>query len=81
MKANHGINRRTLSGWSATMLAFCVGAAGHMRIAAAQAPVDPPALMPVPMPPQVPVKEGIAQLGDARLWFWDTGGSGRSGSR
>jgi len=76
MKANHGINRRTLSGWSATMLAFCVGAAGHMRIAAAQAPVDPPALMPVPMPPQVPVKEGIAQLGDARLWFWDTGGSG-----
>ena len=67
-------NRRALLGWSAAVLAFCAGIAGRARIAAAQAPADP--LAPVPMPPQAPAKEGIAQLPDARLWFWDTGGTG-----
>ena len=47
-------------------------AAGWAGSAAAQ--VDP--LMPVPIPPQAPVTEGMAQLADTRLWFWDTGGSG-----
>jgi pimeloyl-ACP methyl ester carboxylesterase len=30
----------------------------------------------VPLPAQVPAREGIAELAGARLWFWDTGGSG-----
>jgi pimeloyl-ACP methyl ester carboxylesterase len=33
-------------------------------------------LAPIPLPPQAPVTEGVAQLPDAKLWFWDTGGSG-----
>lgn len=30
----------------------------------------------VPIPPQAPAQEGYADLGDVRLWFWDTGGPG-----
>jgi pimeloyl-ACP methyl ester carboxylesterase len=33
-------------------------------------------LKPVPLPVQVPVKEGTAQIPDTRLWYWDTGGQG-----
>jgi pimeloyl-ACP methyl ester carboxylesterase len=31
---------------------------------------------PVPLPQQVPAKEALASLPDARLWYWDTGGDG-----
>jgi pimeloyl-ACP methyl ester carboxylesterase len=31
---------------------------------------------PVPVPAQVPAKAGMAKLGDASLWYWDTGGDG-----
>jgi pimeloyl-ACP methyl ester carboxylesterase len=71
-QANFAISRRTVLGGS--VLAFCAGTAGGGGIAAAQTLLDP--LAPVPMPPQAPVKEGIAQLADTRLWFWDTGGTG-----
>src|SRR5581483_2471576 len=37
-------------------------------------PVEP--FAPVPMPAQMPVREGMAQLAGARLFFWDTGGTG-----
>lgn len=30
---------------------------------------------PAPLP-QVPVTEGLAQLSDVKLWYWDTGGDG-----
>lgn len=30
----------------------------------------------VPIPSQAPVQEGYADLGDVRLWYWDTGGMG-----
>jgi pimeloyl-ACP methyl ester carboxylesterase len=30
----------------------------------------------VPIPAQVPAKEGMAKLEDASLWYWDTGGDG-----
>lgn len=73
-QANLGITRRTALAGSAAALAFCAGAAGDARTAAAQAAIDP--LAPVPMPPQAPVKEGVAELAGARLWFWDTGGTG-----
>jgi pimeloyl-ACP methyl ester carboxylesterase len=33
-------------------------------------------MVPVPIPAQVPVKEGMAELPDTRLGYWDTGGSG-----
>jgi len=29
-----------------------------------------------PVPPQVPVREGVVELPGASLWYWDTGGSG-----
>jgi pimeloyl-ACP methyl ester carboxylesterase len=69
-----GVSRRIVLGGSAAVLASGVGAAGLSNVAAAQAPADP--LAPVPMPTQAPAKEGIAELADTRLWFWDTGGTG-----
>jgi pimeloyl-ACP methyl ester carboxylesterase len=33
-------------------------------------------LVPVPVPEQVPAKEGLAELPGTRLWYWDTGGNG-----
>ena len=30
----------------------------------------------IPIPAQVPAKDGVAQIPDARLWYWDTGGQG-----
>lgn len=40
-----------------------------------QSRVDDP-MIPVPIPKQVPAKEGMAELPGARLGYWDTGGSG-----
>src|SRR5262245_57549038 len=37
--------------------------------------VDDPTV-PVPIPEQVPAKEGLAELPGTRLWYWDTGGDG-----
>ena len=33
-------------------------------------------MIPVPIPEQVPAKEGLADLPGTRLWYWDTGGDG-----
>ena len=33
-------------------------------------------MKPIPIPEQVPVKDGQAQIPDTRLWYWDTGGTG-----
>jgi pimeloyl-ACP methyl ester carboxylesterase len=33
-------------------------------------------MTPIPIPAQVPVKDGTAALPDTRLWYWDTGGDG-----
>lgn len=32
---------------------------------------------PVPVPEQAPAHEAVAELPGTRLWYWDTGGSGR----
>ena len=72
--ASRNVSRRALLGAGAALAAVCAGDAGRARIAAAEARVDP--LVPVAIPPQVPAKEGMAQLADTRLWFWDTGGTG-----
>ncbi len=71
-QVSFGISRRTVLGGS--VLAFCAGTAAGGRIAAGQTLLDP--LAPVLIPPQAAAKEGIAQLTDTRLWFWDTGGTG-----
>jgi pimeloyl-ACP methyl ester carboxylesterase len=33
-------------------------------------------LTPIPIPAQAPAKEGMADLAETRLWYWDTGGDG-----
>ena len=33
-------------------------------------------MRPIPIPTQVPAKDGMAQIADTRLWYWDTGGQG-----
>ena len=30
----------------------------------------------IPLPAQVPMTEGLADLGNVKLWYWDTGGAG-----
>ncbi len=40
-----------------------------------QTRVDDP-MIPVPIPEQVPAKEGMAELPSTRLGYWDTGGAG-----
>jgi pimeloyl-ACP methyl ester carboxylesterase len=31
-----------------------------------------------PLPPQAPMVEGVADLGNTKLWYWDTGGPGEA---
>jgi pimeloyl-ACP methyl ester carboxylesterase len=69
------VGRRGVLLASAAFAALFGGLPGIISGArAAGATADP--LVPVPLPPQVPAREGIAALADTRLWFWDTGGSG-----
>ena len=74
---NWHLSRRGLVGASATTALGIAGAAligtkpGH----AATGPIADP-MKPVPIPAQAPVKEGLADLGDTKLWYWDTGGDG-----
>ena len=42
-----------------------------------QAAMTGSAIKPVPMPAQVPVKEGIASVAGTELAYWDTGGTGQ----
>ena len=49
------------------------GAIQPLKGAIAQ--VDDP-MVPVPIPQQVPAKEGMAELPGTRLGYWDTGGNG-----
>jgi pimeloyl-ACP methyl ester carboxylesterase len=58
----------------AAAFALLTSAAGWLGRAGAEAPADP--MAPVPLPPRAPATEGVAQLADTRLWFWDTGGGG-----
>src|SRR5262245_48183877 len=37
---------------------------------------DPIKGLTTAIPEQVPVTEGIADLGNVKLWYWDTGGAG-----
>ena len=35
-------------------------------------------LPPVAIPPQAPARQGLVDVGDAKLWHWDTGGPGEA---
>src|SRR5579859_779030 len=56
---------------AAALLALGIAAVRTQKRAAAAA-AEPP----MPVPTQVPVKEGVAQLAGTRLYYWDTGGDG-----
>jgi pimeloyl-ACP methyl ester carboxylesterase len=58
--------------------AIGIGGAASIAVRASRAATGPIAdpMKPIPIPPQVPVKEGLADLGDTKLWYWDTGGDG-----
>ncbi len=55
------------------------GLAAGLVAGAAPAPAaDPVKGLTTPLPAQVPATEGIADLGNTRLWYWDTGGTGEA---
>jgi pimeloyl-ACP methyl ester carboxylesterase len=73
--SRRGISRRGLLGAGAAVAALAMDDPRSNGGTQAQpAPTNP--LVPVPLPPQAPAREGIAALPDTRLWFWDTQGSG-----
>jgi pimeloyl-ACP methyl ester carboxylesterase len=47
---------------------------GPIETAYSQTVANP--MRPIPIPAQVPAKDGVAQIPDTRLWYWDTGGQG-----
>src|SRR6266436_7262290 len=47
---------------------------GSIETAHGQTVANP--MRPIPIPAQVPAKDGVAQIPDTRLWYWDTGGQG-----
>jgi pimeloyl-ACP methyl ester carboxylesterase len=65
----------SLRRWTQVFVAVCatVFVAGA-EIASGQIVSD--RMAPVPLPVQVPAKEGLAALADTHLWYWDTGGDG-----
>jgi pimeloyl-ACP methyl ester carboxylesterase len=67
--------RAHLSRRAALRMAALAGAASlGMKAMAAPAPVWTPG----EMPRQAPATEGMVDVGGARLWYWDTGGSGQA---
>src|SRR4051812_38787831 len=65
-----GISRRLALAASV----FVLGAA----VTRARAAMSAEPLSPIPVPPQAPAKEGIADLPGTRLSYWDTGGNGEA---
>src|SRR4030095_4820999 len=51
-------------------------ALGTGAIGTAHGPTLANPMKPIPIPAQVPAKDGVAQIPDTRLWYWDTGGQG-----
>lgn len=50
--------------------------AGALTPAGNASAAPDPVWVPVPIPPQVPVQEGMVEVDGSRLWYWDTGGPG-----
>jgi pimeloyl-ACP methyl ester carboxylesterase len=73
-RVNSGVRRRDLLLASAALTAGLASSAMTSGANAAATQSNP--LVPIPIPAQVPAKEGMAQLPDTKLWYWDTGGNG-----
>ena len=57
-------------------LAASLAALGTGPIATAHSQTVANSMRPIPIPAQAPAKDGVAQIPDTRLWYWDTGGQG-----
>lgn len=69
---------RKLSHAQSAMLGFlnaAAFAAAVLTFSVARAQ-ESTAITPIPIPSQVPVKDGMAEIPDTKLWYWDTGGTG-----
>jgi pimeloyl-ACP methyl ester carboxylesterase len=73
--SNARFSRRTLFRTGAALCACGAGTGLAPSTARAQAAAGNP-MAPVPLPVQVAAREAMAELPGARLWFWDTGGTG-----
>jgi pimeloyl-ACP methyl ester carboxylesterase len=54
-----------------------IAARGHGAETISDGPSQAPVWTAVPIPQQAPAREAVAELQGTRLWYWDTGGSGR----
>src|SRR5437868_12159608 len=78
MGKSHSSNCARPAGAFLRTIGLAVGLAtlgtGPSDTAHGQTVVNP--MRPIPIPAQVPAKDGVAQIPDTRLWYWDTGGQG-----
>ena len=72
VRANEHCNRTRRRVLEAMALMMS-GPIANIRAQGAPAPM----WTPVPIPPQAPVQESMVDVQGARLWYWDTGGSGQ----
>src|SRR5262245_46203361 len=70
--SSDSMSRRAILGASALLAAGST--LGGSPAQAAPSVSDP--MVPVPLPAQVPARQGLAQLPGTRLGYWDTGGDG-----
>ncbi len=78
MERNRFCNRARTAGALLRTIGLAAGLAalGARGTVMAQSQTATNPLKPIPLPAQVPAKEGTAQIPDTRLWYWDTGGQG-----
>jgi len=78
MGKSHSSNCARPAGAFLPTIALAAGLAalgtGPIETAHGQTVANP--MRPIPIPVQVPAKDGMAQIPDTRLWYWDTGGQG-----
>jgi len=65
-----------LSRWIGRISTMIAGALLLAGAAPAKAETIMNPVVPVPLPAQMPAREGLASVADTRLWYWDTGGEG-----
>jgi len=78
MRKSHSFNCTRRAGAFLQTIGLAAGLAalgtGPIEIAHSQTVANP--MRPIPILAQVPAKDGMAQIPDTRLWYWDTGGQG-----
>jgi len=71
----------TPSGWQRRdlfkLMAAASGVTGAVALPQAVAAAPAPMWVPAEMPRPAPATEGHVDVGGAKLWYWDTGGSGQ----